>query len=56
MAKLFMERVENMVGKRVNAGYQHFLIVGKEENAGYHNVFKSPCFRIVNPFPHNDTF
>ena len=39
--KFVLERVENIVGKGENAGYQHFILflqcflVGKGENAGY---------------------
>ena len=39
-----LRRVENIVGKRENAGYQHFL-------------FFPQCSQkdSFNPFPHNDT-
>ena len=50
----FFGRVENIVGKGENAGYQQFLplkkpcknIVGKEENAGYKHFLLFPqCFQ-----------
>ena len=37
--KFGLGRVENIVGKGENAGYQHFLL--------FPQCFQKPCFRIV---------
>ena len=49
MAKLALDEVENIVGKRGNAGHQYFYFV--------HNVFEKLDFLgAFNPFPNKPWF
>ena len=41
--------VENIEGKGENAGYKHFLLFTTMFSKGF-------FLRVINPFPHNDTF
>ena len=46
--KIGIRRVENIVGKGENTGYQHFLL--------YQKCFQKASFtRLFNPFPHSHT-
>ena len=53
--KFVLERVENIVGKGENAGYQHFLTMFSK--GFFPRVIKSwDCVARVNPFPNKAWF
>ena len=56
LLKLFFDRLENIVGKGENAGYQCFIFFSTIFSKGLFPGVVKDQHQSVNPFPHNDTF